>query len=177
MVPGSVKPVKHIKVVALLFVMMAVLITALSPRPILAQEGKIGLNLSLVSGRYYNKVTAGKDNIFFLEIRNTGDKAITNIRLSSIKREGWVIDFKPSKIDYLGPGNFQTVDLNIRPPDRTAEGGYEVTLIAESNEIRKVLGIQTTVEAPKGYWLWIGGILLLVVVAGFIIVFLRFGRH
>ena len=97
--------------------------------------------------------------------------------LSSIKREGWVVDFKPGKIDYLGPGNFQTVDLNIRPPDRTDEGWYEVTLIAESDEIRKVLGIRTTVEAPKGYWLWIGGILLLVVVAGFIIVFLRFGRH
>lgn len=177
MAPGSVKSVKYASIVALFFILMAALITALSPQPIFAQEEKVGLNLSLVSDRYYNKVTASKDNIFFLEIRNTGDKAITNIRLSSSKPEGWVIDFRPSKIDYLGPGNFQTVDLNIKPPDKTTEGRYKVTLIAESNEIRKVLGIRTTVEAPKGYWLWIGGIILLVVVAGFIVVFMRFGRQ
>ncbi len=177
MVPGSVKSVKYVKIVALLFILMAVFITVPSPRLILAQEGKIGLDLSLVADGYYNKVTAGKDNIFFLEIRNTGDKAITNIRLSSIKPEGWVIDFKPGNIDYLGPGNFQTVDVNIKPPDKTTEDRYKVTLIAESNEIRKVLGIQTTVEAPKDYWLWIGGIILLVVIAGFIVVFMRFGRQ
>ena len=144
---------------------------------VLAQEEKIDLTLRLVNGRYYNEVESGKENILYLEIRNTGNRAITNIRFSSVKPEGWVIDFKPGNIDYLGPGNFQTVDVSIKPPDRTTEERYKVTLIAESNEIRKVLGIQTTVEAPEGYWLWIGGILLLVVVAGFIIVFLRFGRH
>ena len=154
------------------------LMLILSPGTVLAQEEKIDLTLRLVNGGYYNEVEAGKDNIFFLEIRNIGNRAITNIRFSSVKPEGWIIDFKPGNIDYLGPGNFQTVDVNIKPPYKTTEKRYRgVTLIAESNEIRKVLGIQTTVEAPKGYWLWIGGIILLVVIAGFIVVFMRFGRQ
>ncbi len=153
------------------------LMLILSPSMVLAQEEKIGLTLRLVNGRYSNEVEPGKDNIFYLEIRNTGNRALTNIRFSSVKPEGWVIDFKPGNIDDLGPGNFQTVDVNIKPPDKTTEERYKVTLIAESNEIRKVLGIQTTVEAPEGYWLWIGGIVLLVVIAGFIVVLMRFGRQ
>ena len=162
-----------------LFLCVMGLMLILPPSMVLAQEEKMGLTLRLVNGGYYHEVEPGKDNIFFLEIRNTGNRAITNIRFSSVKPEGWIIDFKPGNIDYLSPGNFQTVDANIKPPDKTTEERYKVTLIAESNEIRKVLGIQTTVEAPKDYWywLWIGGIILLVVIAGFIVVFIRLGRQ
>ncbi|MFC2022440.1 NEW3 domain-containing protein [Chloroflexota bacterium] len=159
----------------LLCVMGLVLI--LSPSMVLAQEEKIDLTLRLVNGRYYNEIESGKENTLYLEIHNIGNKPITNIRLSSDEPEGWVITFKPVSIEDLGVSSLQTVDVNITPPDKTTEGRYEVTVIAESNEIRKVLDIQTTVEAPEGYWLWIGGITLLVVIAGFIVVFMRFGRQ
>lgn len=102
---------------------------------------------------------------------------ITNIRLSSIQPERWTTDFKPNTIDSLSPGNFQTLELNIKPDDKAAEGSYTVTLIADASETRRVLDIWLTVEATKGYWLWIGGIILLLVVAGFIIVYRRFGRE
>ena len=147
------------------------------PKPIPAQGEKIDLSLSLVSGGYPDRVTAGENVTFFLEIRNTGNKTITNIRLSSIEPEGWTTDFNPSTIGSLSPENFQTLELNIRTGDKAAEGGYKVTLIADANEIRRVLDIWLTVEAPKDYWLWIGGIILLLVVAGFIVVYRRFGRE
>lgn len=146
-----------------------------APAPILAPGEKISLDLSLV-GSYKNRVTAGENATFFLEIRNSGNKMITNIRLSSIQPEGWVVDFKPSTIDSLSPENYQTLELNIKPGDKAAEGSYTVTLIADASETRRVLDIWLTVEAPEDYWLWIGGIILLLVVAGFIIVYLRFGR-
>ena len=44
MVLGSVKSVKYISIVTLFFILIVVLITALSPRPILAQEETIDLN-------------------------------------------------------------------------------------------------------------------------------------
>ncbi len=147
-----------------------------APTPILAPGEIISLDLLLV-GRYDNRVTAGENATFFLEIRNSGNKMITNIRLSSIEPEGWTTDFKPSTIDSLSPENFQTLELNIKPEDKAAEGSYTVTLIADASETRRVLDIWVTVEAPEGYWLWIGGIILLLVVAGFIIVYRRFGRE
>jgi len=159
-----------------LFLLIVGLVTILLPRLTLAQEGKIDLVLRLVSGRFNNEVTAGKDNTFFLEIRNTGSRDITNIRLSSEKPEGWVIEFKPETIDYLAPGTLQTVDVNIKPDGKTAKGEYRVIFIAEANEIRKVESIWLRVESAS-FWPWVGAIVGAIVVAAFIIVYIRFGRQ
>jgi len=177
MVLGHTKMVRRARAISLVFLLIVGLMAVLPPRPTLAQGEKLGLSLWLVSGPYDNKVTPGKDNAFFLEVRNTGNQALTDIRLSSVKPEGWVINFKPGRIDYLAPSNFQTVDVNIKPPVKTRERRYTVTLVAETNEVRKVEDIWLGVEAPRGTWLWVGGIIVLVVVAGFIVVFRRFGRQ
>ncbi len=155
-------------------------VTSIWVRVVTASFWPIDLTLALTCGdyRYYNEATAGKDNQFFLEVRNTGSKAVTNIRLSADKPEGWVIEFKPAVIDYLGAGSLQTVDVNIKP-DRTAvKRGYSFTLIAEANEIRKVEQTWVTVVGtPRSFWLWVGGIVGFIVVAAFVAIFLRFGRQ
>ena len=153
------------------------MITVLSPRPVLAQAEAIDLTLTVVYGPNYSRLEAGKDNILFLEIRNTGNKPITDIRLSSVKPEGWAIDFEPAKIDSLVPGSLQTIEVNIKPAAKTAEEGYQFTIVAETNGFRKVRNHWGRVERPKGRWLWIGGIVLLVVVAAFAVVFVRIGRR
>ena len=159
------------------------LMTILLPRLVLAQEGIIDLTLTLACGDscYYKEVTVGKDNLCFLEVRNTGTRPITNIRLSSYKPEGWVIEFRPAEIDYLGYGSLQTVDVNIKPDAKTVKEEYRVTIIAEANEIRKVTSTWVTVTAqiptPTSFWLWVGVGVALVVVAGFIFIFVRFGRQ
>jgi uncharacterized membrane protein len=160
-----------------LFLFAASLVAILLPRPTLAQGEKIDLTLTLVPGDYYNEVKVGEDKRFFLEVNNSGNKAITNIRLSSEKPDGWVIDFRPAVIYYLGSGSVQTVDINIKPDSKTTKGTYTVTLIAEANEIRKVRSVWLTVEAPSTFWLWIGAIIGAIVVAGFVFIFLHFGRQ
>ncbi|GAJ18726.1 unnamed protein product, partial [marine sediment metagenome] len=82
----------------------------------------------VVYGPNYSRLEAGKDNILFLEIRNTGNKPITDIRLSSVKPEGWVIDFKPAKIDCLVPGSLQTIEVNVKPPKKAAGRRYYLTI-------------------------------------------------
>ena len=163
-----------------LFLLVAVLMTVLLlPQPSLAQEREAGLTLMLFSGTYshYHEVTAGKDNSFFLEIRNTGNEAITNIKLSSYKSEGWVIDFELEEIDYLGPGSLRTVDVNIKPAPKAAKGEYRVTLIAEANEILRVESTSWVTVKAAPFWPWIGAGIVLAVVAAFIFIFMRFGRQ
>ena len=163
-----------------LFLLVAFLMTVLLlPQPSLAQEREVDLTLTLLSGRYsyYHEATAGKDNIFYLEIRNTGSKAITDIRLSSAKPEGWVIDFELEEIDYLGPGSLRIVDINIKPAPKAAKGEYRVPLIAEVNEILKVEIYPWVTVKAASFWPWIGAGIVLVVVAGFIFIFMRFGRQ
>ena len=149
----------------------------LSPGMVLAQEEKTDLALRLIPGDYYKKVTPGDENILYLEIHNTGNKPITNIRLSSVEPEAWIVKFKPMSIDYLSAGSFQTVDVNIKPASDTARGEYQVSLIAEANETRKVMSTFLRVESVTSLWLWVGAAVAALVVAGFIIVFMRFGRQ
>jgi uncharacterized membrane protein len=159
-----------------LFLLIAGLVTILLPRTTLAQEGKIDLTLTLFPGDYNNEVKVGEDKRLFLEIRNNGTKAVTRIRLSSDKPEGWTIEFRPGEIDYLGAGSVQTVDLIIRPDSKATKGGYTVTIIAEANEIRKVESIWLRVESAS-LWPWVGAIVAAIVVAAFIIIYIRFGRQ
>ena len=151
------------------------LLTVWLHRPLLAQEEKVDLDLRLVSAKYYNEVIPGKDNIFFLEVWNTGNKTLTNIRLYSEKPGGWFAEFKPSTIDYLGPGAFQTVDINIKPDSSAGKGEYSITVIAQSNEIRRVKSIWLRVEQSTT-WLWIGAALTAIIIAGFVMIFIKFGR-
>ncbi len=113
----------------------------LSPFRIMAQAEKIDLTLRLLSDSYYNRITAGKDRTLFLEIGNSGNKAITNIQLNADKPEGWSIQFRPERTDYLSPGSFQTVDIIITPSTSASRGEYVITLIAEASEVRRVTSI------------------------------------
>ncbi len=162
-----------------LFLLAVGLIAILSPRPTLAQREGVRLSLWLRDGGYRCEARSGQDNSFFLEVRNTGTKPITNIRLSSDKPEGWVVEFKPAEIDYLGSGSVQTVDVNIKPVDKAAKATkaeYKVPFIAEANEIRMVQTISIMVK-PAQFWIWVWIVAGVVVVAGFVLLYLRFGRQ
>jgi len=162
-----------------LFLFMTTLMTILLlPQPALAQERQTDLTLRLVSHGSHIETTAGQDNNFFLEINNIGSKAIRNIKLSSDKPEGWVIDFKPGRIDYLAPGSHQTVNVNIKPPMNIGRGEHEINFIAEANEIRKVEKFWVTVKVKMAsLWVWVGIGGMLIVVAAFVLIYMRFGRQ
>jgi len=158
------------------FLFVVGLIVILSPCSILAQADEIDLTLRLVSDSYYNRITAGRDTTIFLEVRNNGNKAITNIRLYADLPEGWTAEFRPGLIDYLGPGSFETVDIIVRSVDDAAKREYAVALIAEANETRRVTNIFMRVESVSA-WAWVGAGVAALVIAGFILIFMRFGRQ
>ena len=149
----------------------------LSPGTVLAQEEKIDLTLRLIPGDYYKKVAPGEENILYLEVHNTGNKPITNIRLSSDEPEGWVVKFIPVSIDYLGTGSTQTVDVSVKPASNAAKDEYHLNIIAEANETRRVINAFLRVETATSLWLRVGVAVAVVVIAGFIIIYLRFGRR
>jgi len=158
--------------------LLAVGLTAiLSPCSILAQAGKTGLTLNIVSDGYYNTITAGQEKTIFLEIWNNGNIELTNIRLSADFPKGWTVEFNPGLIDNLTPGSSQTVDVILRPAKDADKGEYNVTLIADANEMRRVTSIFVRVESASLFWVWIGIGIAALAIAGFVFVFVRFGRQ
>lgn len=161
-----------------LSILIAVLIMLLvSPAVLLAQEAKVDLSIRMLPEYYYREVIPGEDNTLFMEIRNNGDKEITDIKFDSDKPEGWIVDFKPDSISYLSAGSSQTVDVNVIPSRDTGRGEYNLTFLAEASETRAVTSTTMRIESGSSFWLWVGVGLAALVIAGFVIIYLHFGRQ
>lgn len=158
------------------FRVLLCMIGIISVVPAMAQETKVDLALRLIPTGYKYEIEVGKDNKSFLEIRNTGNKGVSNIRLSADKPEGWIVEFNPEKINYLGAGGAQTVDVIIRTAEKVSDEGYRISFIAEADEIRKVSSVTVIVKTATRIWIWVGAGIGVVVIAAFVFLFLRFGR-
>ena len=155
-----------------------VLMSSLSPCNLLcAQEDKVDLSMRLLPEYYYKEVVAGKNTALFMEVRNNGNTAITDIRLTADKPEEWEVDIIPDSISYLSAGSSQTVDISVVPGKNSPTGEYTVTLIAEATETRTAVSTTLRVKSDSSFWLWIGIGVAALVAAVFAIIFLRFGKQ
>ncbi|MDP6043089.1 MAG: NEW3 domain-containing protein, partial [Dehalococcoidales bacterium] len=127
--------------------------------------------------RYNTTATSGKDNYFAVTAGNLGTAAISDIKLSADKPAGWTVEFTPEKLDSLKAIDSQTIDVNIKPPPETIAGDYSISLKASgAQSTARDLDIRVTVESPT-IWGWVGIIIIVLVVAGLVLVFLRFSRR
>ena len=164
------------KFLTLLLMVVGLMLVAL-PSQILAQGDKVELTLRLLPVYYYREITPGENETLYLEIENSGDKAITNIGLFSDKPKGWAVDFEPENIDYLGADSHQSIDVNVVADPGTAKGEYTLTLIAEADQTRAVTSTVLRVEDAFSLWQWVGlGVGALVIVL-FVVLYRRFGRE
>lgn len=164
------------KFLSLLLMVVGLIIVAL-PGQILAQDNKVELTLRLLPGYYYSEVTPGESKTLYLEIENSGDKAITNIELFSDKPKGWTVDFEPEHIDYLAADSHQSIDVHVVAGTDTVKDDYTLTLIAEADQTRAVTSTVLRVENAFSPWRWIGlGVGVLVIVL-FVVLYRRFGRE
>jgi uncharacterized membrane protein len=138
---------------------------------------KYMLNVVPYSQVYNTTAQAGRDNTYSLVITNVGTAGIDNITFSSEKPDGWEITFKPTKIDLLNTLDQNTVDVDIKPPPKTVAGDYMITLhVSGTQATADKLDVRVTVQTPT-IWGWVGVIIIVIVVAGLIVVFMRFGRR
>jgi hypothetical protein len=117
------------------------LVPAVSPA---AHESLLKLSLNSPSG--HRRITAGEENAYRLEVKNTGLLAITDIRLSARTPENWQISFTPATLASLEPGKIAEVET---------------------------LSISLRVETPPGKWLAVALVLTVALLAAFVVVFIR----
>jgi len=139
------------------------------------------LGLAPVGGLYNTTVTAGKDNYFSIRVENRGTVTINNINLSSDNPRGtvgWTVEFSQNEVDSLAAGDFQTIEVNIKPPSRTIAGDYyPLSLRASGDQVTaERLDIRVTVATPT-IWGWVEVGIIVLVVAGLGVIFMRFSRR
>ncbi len=160
------------------YILLAIvgLLALLSPSYVLAQDGNDDLILRYAAGGYNSEVVPGESKTFFVEVANDNSSSTTNIRFTSDAPKEWVVEFNPQSIDALNAGSYQTVEVSITAPQNAEKGDYSVTVIADSNIGRRAMSIYVRVEKGTNLWMWVGGVLGVVVIAVFVVIFRRFGR-
>jgi len=154
------------------------LAAVLWPFSVLAQVGKMPyLSLTIFADGYYNVITAGQEKTVFLEVGNNGSKELTNIRLSAEAPQDLTVEFSPAVIGTLEPGSAQVVDVLLRPASDAAKREYTVALLAQSNETTQVADIRVKVQSSSPFWVWVGAGIGALLIAGFVLIFMRFGRE
>ncbi|MCD4669911.1 MAG: hypothetical protein K8S14_05650 [Actinomycetia bacterium] len=126
--------------------------------------------------RLNTEVTAGKENIYILILKNTGTAPVEDIKLSSSgEPEGWLVELEDN-IDVLSVGEELEVKVTIMPPERTIAGNYNIRFNVSSEDGNDSLELRTMVETPL-IWKIIGIGLIALVIAGIAVIFERLGRR
>jgi uncharacterized membrane protein len=126
---------------------------------------------------YNTSVQSGKDNIYSIEVTNLGSAPIENITFDSTHPDGWEIKYTPDKLEALKTGDPKVIDVNIKPPAKTVAGDYMITLrVSGKQASADKMDIRVTVKTST-IWGWVGVIIIIIVVAGLFVVFMRFGRR
>jgi len=159
-----------------ILLLMVCAVSVLAPCGVLAQMEKDDLILNIVYDNF-NSLKAGEQRTVFMEVRNNGYAELSNIGLSTESPEGWTVEVSPNVIDKMAPGDVQTVDITVKPPEKTSKGNYNIAVIADADGLRRVTGIYVRVESGSLFWVWVAVGLATVLIVGFVLIFLRFGRE
>jgi uncharacterized membrane protein len=118
----------------------------------------------------------GKPVTFSLFVRNNGSAVNRNISFSSFKPENWEATFKPEKIEALAPGEMKQIEVTITPGRQSLVGDYSVGIMTTGEKSDKTVEMRVTVKASSA-WGWIGIGIILLVIAGLSILFIKMGRR
>ena len=146
---------------------------------------RYGVSAVTTSGRLNTKTTAGNAATFNVKVINSGTAVLDNVSLTSSKPSGianeqWTVKYEPEKIENLGPGEEQEVEVSITPPSKTIAGDYMVTLKFDGDPALSSappsLDIRVSV-ATKTAWGIIGAVIVVLVIGGLVWAFREFGRR
>ncbi len=140
-------------------------------------KARYGLSAVPLHDRYNTSAVSGKDNIYSIQVSNSGSDSIDNITFDSTHPEGWEITFTPDKLEELDTDDPTVIDVNITPAPKTVAGDYMIILrVSGKQASAEAMDIRVTVKTPT-IWGWVGVIIIIIVIIGLFVVFMRFGRR
>ncbi len=119
---------------------------------------------------------AGKPANFSVFVKNTGSAVNRNITFSSFKPENWEVTFKPEKVDALEPNALKQIEVTVKPASQALVGDYSVGVMVNGEKADKTVEMRVTVRASTA-WGWIGIGIIVFVIAGLSVLFIRLGRR
>lgn len=138
--------------------------------------GTYKLDAGTPSGLLSLTTLQGKEANMSFYVKNSGSALHKTVRFLSLKPENWKVEFKPEKLDSLAPGDLKQVEVIITPSDQALVGDYAVAVSIEGEKVSKNLELRVTVKASTA-WGWVGIGIIVFVIAGLVVLFIRLGRR
>ncbi|MGQ9586540.1 MAG: COG1470 family protein [Anaerolineae bacterium] len=139
--------------------------------------GKPSLSISGADGRLSGDAYAGKETALKVVVRNTGDAAAKNVKMSSSEPSGWKVRFDPQEIPEIPKGEQVEVTAYIAPAEKAVAGDYMVTVRAlPEKESSKSVDFRITVRTST-LWGVVGVVIIAVAVGVVALAVMRFGRR
>ncbi len=140
-------------------------------------KAKFSFSLDTATGNQNTQATAGEANHTTLQVTNSGTAALDKLAFTSTQPDGWIVTFNPNKIDSIGAGQKQQVDVVITPPGgKTVAGDYMINVTANNGTLSQTMNLRVTVLTPT-IWGWVGLIIVILVIAGLGVLFIKLGRR
>jgi uncharacterized membrane protein len=134
------------------------------------------IEVGTASGLLSLTAMTGKPANISFYVKNTGSAPQNNVKLLSFKPENWKVEFKPEKLEKLAPNELKQIELVVTPADQALVGDYSVAVGVEGEKASKNLEFRVTVKAST-VWGWVGIAIIVLVVLGLVILFVRMGRR
>jgi len=144
--------------------------------------GSYALTMTTSSGRLNADAYAGQETAVSLVVKNTGTADLADLSLSgSAQASDWAVRFDPATISTLAAGQSANVTAYISVASGSIVGDYEVDLSANASNAAVTTATATTairvhVNASTT-WGIIAIIIVLLLIAGLIVMFMKFGRR
>jgi len=141
-----------------------------------ALTGTYKLDAGTASGLLSLNAVRGKEGNLSIYVRNSGSAILNNVGFLSVKPENWNVEFNPERIEALPPGELKQVEVSITPADQALVGDYSLGISADAGKLSKNMELRVTVLASTA-WGWIGIGIIVLVMAGLVVLFIRLGRR
>ncbi|MER3452570.1 MAG: hypothetical protein C4344_02495 [Acidimicrobiia bacterium] len=138
--------------------------------------GRLALEFQTANQRLNARGGAGRTTSVTLVVRNTGSAPLQNVTFSSTPPSGWEVEFRPSSLPVVPPGESRTVVARIRPASSAVAGDYAVTLTASGGGKTQSVDLRFAVKT-SGLWGFVGIAVIAAAIAVLLWVFRRFGHR
>ncbi|MFC3196243.1 NEW3 domain-containing protein [Parapedobacter deserti] len=138
--------------------------------------GSYNLELTTPSGRLNTTITAGGDEKIEVVVKNVGSAPLKNVEMRSSAPVDWTVEFEPSKIDVIAPGQNAQVFATIKASRKAIAGDYVTNFEARTAEKTATASFRVSVRTPL-LWGWLGILIILGALGGVYYLFRKYGRR
>ena len=138
--------------------------------------GNFSVTMGTEDQRLNVDVTAGSSSDLPIIVTNTGTAPLTDLALTATPPSGWTVDFTPTSVPVIAPGDTVQITATVTPSDDAVAGDYRITMRASVPEVNDSIEIRATVQTSR-VWGFVGLAIIVIAVIGLGAMFRTFGRR